>query len=155
MSAFAHKDYRRHVGRLAYIAADRLDLQYTAKSLARYLSSPCEHDVVCLKRAFRYIKGIPRLEYIINPTKAPNVLSVYSDSDWASDAVSRRSTSGCIVSIEGSTLAHFSRTQPTIALSSTEAEISAIVSSSAEGLSLQNILALLVVLWFTQTRKRL
>jgi hypothetical protein len=44
------------------------------------------------------------------------------------------------VSIQGSTLAHFSRTQPTIALSSTEAEISAIVSSSAEGLSLQNIL---------------
>ena len=58
---------------------------------------------------------------------------VYVDSDWAGNT-DRKSTSGGLISLEGSGVKHWSRTQKTRALSSGEAEYAALVSGCAEGL---------------------
>jgi len=141
LSPAMHTEYRKHVGRLAYIALDRLDLQYTSKHLARALASPTELDFTSLKRAFRYLLYRPTLKYIISPTTVPTQLDVYTDSDWGSCKKSRRSTSGCIACVQGCVLSHYSRTQATIALSSAEAELTSCVSAAAEGLFLQSVFA--------------
>ena len=46
----------------------------------------------------------------------------YTDVDWAGNAADRRSTSGYTFSLESAAIAWSSKKQPTVALSSTEAE---------------------------------
>ena len=46
----------------------------------------------------------------------------YSDADWADSSYDRRSTSGYVFSFGSSTVSWSSKKQPTVALSSTEAE---------------------------------
>ena len=64
----------------------------------------------------------------------------YVDSDWAGCNKTRKSTSGSIVQILGSTVVHSSRTQATVALSSGEAELYAIGQGVNEALFLKNLI---------------
>ena len=65
---------------------------------------------------------------------------VFTDSDWAGCTKTRRSTSGGVVTHGGHWLGHWSRTQPTIALSSGEAELNASNLGGSEGIGLVNII---------------
>ena len=69
----------------------------------------------------------------------PAALWVFTDSDWAGCTKSRKSTSGGVATYGGHWLGHWSRTQPTIALSSGEAELNASNMGGSEGLGLKNI----------------
>ena len=59
---------------------------------------------------------------------------VYTDSDWAGDTRTRKSTSGGCIMRGGHLVSHWSRTQQNIALSSAEAEFNGICKASAGGL---------------------
>ena len=56
----------------------------------------------------------------------------YSDSDWAGDIDTRRSTSGYVFKIGDSIVNWCSKRQPTVAKSSTEAEYVALSAASQE-----------------------
>ena len=88
------------------------------------------------KRVFRYLKktisfglayrssvSIPGMPEIL-----PNTLWGYVDSDWAGCPDSRRSTSGFVFMLNGAAISWRSKRQPTIALSTAEAEF---ISASA------------------------
>ena len=66
-------------------------------------------------------------------------LWIFTDSDWAGCTRSRRSTSGGVATYGGHWIGHWSRTQPTIALSSGEAELNASNVGGSEGIGLKNI----------------
>ena len=57
---------------------------------------------------------------------------MYSDSDWAGCVKTRRSTSGGVLLHGKHLVHHWSSTQATVALSSAEAELNAIVKGMAE-----------------------
>ena len=63
-------------------------------------------------------------------------LEVYTDSDWASDQTSRKSTSGAVIMAEGMRLHAHSRGQASVALSSCEAEVIAASEGIKEALLL-------------------
>ena len=65
----------------------------------------------------------------------------YCDSDWASSDESRRSTTGNCFTMNkyGSTISWKSRRQPTVALSSTEAEYSGLLACTQEALYLKQL----------------
>ena len=67
-------------------------------------------------------------------------LDVFSDSDWAGDKKTRRSTSGGVASICGGGIKSWASTQGSIALSSGEAEYYAMVKAAAEGLGIQTLM---------------
>ena len=67
-------------------------------------------------------------------------LEVYTDSDWASDQVTRKSTSGAVIMAEGMRLHAHSRGQASVALSSCEAEVMAASEGIKEALLLQEVL---------------
>ena len=67
-------------------------------------------------------------------------LEVYTDSDWASDQVTRKSTSGAVIMAEGMRLHAHSRGQASVALSSCEAEVVAASEGIKEALLLQEVL---------------
>ena len=70
-------------------------------------------------RVLRYIKGT--LDYGINYGEGDTLIG-YCDSDWGGDRDSRKSISGYCFSLGSGPFSWSSKKQPTVALSSTEAE---------------------------------
>ena len=67
-------------------------------------------------------------------------LHAYADSDWATCTKTRRSLSGTIVQLAGGTIAYKTKLQPTVALSSTEAEFMAACDTGKMILFIRSIL---------------
>jgi hypothetical protein len=76
----------------------------------------------------------------IPKSKQPNRLHAYVDSDWGSDRSHRRSVTGIAIMMAGGVIAYKSKYQPTIALSSTEAEFTAAAEAGKTTLYLRSIL---------------
>ena len=62
----------------------------------------------------------------------PKFVNVYTDSDWASQPTTWKSTSGGVVEWGNATLTAWSRTQQTVSLSSAEAKLYALTTGMAE-----------------------
>merc|ERR1712218_248472 len=102
----------------------------------RKLSSPSVEDEAALKRVARYLVGRPRTVSIFRYGDRSMSLIVEGDSDHAGCARTRKSTSGGIIRWGAHILKWWSKTQPTIALSSGDAELAALVKSTSEGLGM-------------------
>ena len=100
-----------------------------------------------LKRLLRYVKGTEDMSTVFemrdnNDRRGQTVkrLEVYTDSDWASDQVSRKSTSCAVIVAEGMRLHAHSRVQASVAWSSCEAEVMAASEGIKKALLLQEVL---------------
>lgn len=67
-------------------------------------------------------------------------LSAYSDADWAGDRDDRRSTGAYVFCIGAGAISWSAKRQPTIALSSLEAEYMALTQASKEALWIKRLL---------------
>ena len=108
--------------RLSNLAQDRLDLAETAKHLAQRMSEPREFDFVPLKRAVRYRVRTPKAALRYLRQKHVDMITVFVDSDFAGDPVSRKSTTGLVAQICNRTVKSGSTLQSLTALSVGEAE---------------------------------
>ena len=124
--------------RLSYLAQDRLDLAETAKHVTQRMSEPREFDFVSLKRAARYLVGKPKAALRDRRQKHVDWITVFVDSDFAGDPVSRKSTTGLVAQIGNHTVKSGSTLQNLTALSVGEAEFYAVVKGQV-GLSLRSI----------------
>ena len=100
-----------------------------------------------LKRLLRYVKSTEDMSTVFemrdNSDRREQLvkrLEVYTDSDWASDQGTRKSTSGAVIMAEGMRLHAHSRGQASVALSSCEAEVMAASEGIKEALLLQEVL---------------
>ena len=125
-------EYRALAARLNYLALDRMDLQFTAKLVSRHMANPVEHDWLAMKRVARYLVGKPRFTQVLVWQDPPHQLLAYSDSDWAGDKLSRKSTSGGLVMAGSHVIKSWSSTQQVVALSSGEAELYALIKTAAQ-----------------------
>ena len=145
LSTEEHSQYRWAVGKLQWMTYTRPDISYATKELARALQQPTTADQQKLKHLLRYIKGTKDYKQIIRPTvkipaKAIPDINVYVDSDWAGCPTTRRSTTGILITLLGTTINYGSRTQATIALLSAEAELYAINTGATEALHIRSLL---------------
>jgi hypothetical protein len=133
--------FRGLAARANYIAQDRVDVQYAAKELCREMSSPVASSWSRLKRLARYLLEYPGAEwrYPMEEEFRAEVVEAYSDSDWAGCKVTRKSTSGGMLVIDGCCLRSWSSTQATVATSSGEAELYALVKASSEALGFKAV----------------
>ena len=124
--------------RLSYLTQDRLDLAESAKHLARRMSEPREFDFVPLKRAARYLVG--KLKAALRSRKQKHVdkITVFVDSDFAGDPVSKKSTTGSMAQIGNHTVKSGSTLWSLTALSVGEAELYAVVKGGQVGQSLRS-----------------
>ena len=131
--------YRALSARLLYLSLDRPEVSFAAKELCLPFAHPTRAGVDALKRAARFLVGMPRLVWHL-PFQAPtDDLNVYVDTDVGGCQATRRSTSGGIAMRGKHPLKHWSLTQSTIALSSGEAELSGICRGASIALGLQSI----------------
>ena len=120
-------DYKSVQGELQYAATwTRPDIAYAVSQTARYMSNPQLHHLQALKQILRYLSstkdlGIRYSAQQDDDNSSPR-LSCFSDSDWANDPTDRRSVSGKLVKLSGGPIVGSSKKQPTVSLSSTEAE---------------------------------
>lgn len=136
--------YREAVGSLIYLATcTRPDLSFVIGKLSQHFAEPSEEHWNTVKHVFRYLKGTTNYGLCFKKDdKSQLGLVVHSDADWASDASDRRSTTGYCASLStGSSLISWkSRKQPTVALSTCEAEYIALASAIQECMYLQQLL---------------
>ena len=135
-----HTAFRGAAARANYLALDRLDLQFGAKEICRWMASPTELSWTALKRLCRFLVGLPRLVYRY-PWQEANSVEVYSDTDWSGCPITRKSTSGGCIMIGAHVLKTWSSTIASVALSSGEAEFYGVVRASGMGLGFQSLLA--------------
>jgi hypothetical protein len=115
------KTFQSLVGGLLYATISCWDIQYAVGCVSWYLTNPQLEHLLVAKNILRYLKGT--LDYaILYSTLDSGKLTVFSDVDWGGDKDSRRSTSGILYKLGSAPISWSSNLQPTIALSSTEAE---------------------------------
>ena len=115
---------------------DRPDICYETRELRHCVSQPTRAAVGALKRRVRYLSGRPRLVWKFGHQHDPQVLTTFVDTDFAGCHQTRRSTSGGAALRGGHLIKHWVHTQPTVALSSAEAELGGICRGASQGLGL-------------------
>lgn len=131
--------YRQMVGCLMYLAASRPDLMYAISLISRYMENPSQTHMGAVKRILRYVKGTINLG-VHYKKNGGNVLEAYSDSDYAGDLDTRRSTTGYVCFLSGAAISWSSKRQPVVTLSTTEAEFVAAASCACQVVWLRRIL---------------
>lgn len=129
---FDQSIYREAVGSLTYLmVCTRPDIAYAVGQVAQFNHQPKLVNWVALKRILCYLKGTPK-HGIIYKHSSHSVLVAYSDSDYAGDIISRRSTSGYLLLLNGGPISRASRRQQCVSLSTTEAEYEAMCETTKE-----------------------
>jgi hypothetical protein len=134
------RTYRGLAARLNYLAQDRPDLKFAALRASRNMSGPFERDFEILKRVGRYLITRPRAACLYKWQNSSKNVWVCTDSDWAGDKKTRKSTTGGCLWHGSHILKVWAKTQHAISLSSAEAELYAAVHGTAEGLGVQSLL---------------
>ena len=132
--------YQSIVGSLMYAAtATRPDISFAVGVLSKFCSKPTASHFTAAKRV-RYLKGTPDLALKFVKS-VDGTLTGYSDADWAGDLDDRHSTSGNLFIMAGGTISWTSKKQPTVSLSTAEAEYMALSTATQEAIWLRRLLA--------------
>ncbi len=103
------------------------------------MSAPPEGSWSSLKRLCRYLVGMPRLVFHYG-WQSSSGLDVYSDTGWGGCKLSRKSTSGGCILHGTHLLKSWSSTQPSVSLSSGEAEFYGVLKAAGAGLGMQSLM---------------
>jgi hypothetical protein len=132
--------YSSMVGSLMYLAiTTRPDLAYYTGELAKYMTGPTVQHWVAAKGVLRYLAGTKSLG-ITYARSGNDKLIGYGDADYAGDPDTRRSTTGYVFTLNGGAVSWKSTRQPTVALSTTEAEYMAAAHAAKEALWFRKLL---------------
>jgi hypothetical protein len=132
--------YQSIVGALLYLAINtRPDIAYSVNSLARFNSCPTYQSCKAAIRVLCYVRDTSNLG--LNFCSEDLDLKCLSDSDWAGDVDSRRSTTGYVVFAAGAPISWCSKLQSTVAISSMEAEYMAAFFAVQEVVWLKGVLS--------------
>ncbi|XP_074293395.1 secreted RxLR effector protein 161-like [Silene latifolia] len=131
--------YRRIVGRLIYLTITRPDLVYSVHILSQFVNEPRKEHLDALIRVVRYIKGTPSKGIIISKSSELHLYG-FSDSDWGTCPMTRRSLTGYFVALGDTPISWKAKKQATVAKSSAEAEYRAMAGVTSELLWLKAFL---------------
>ncbi|KAM6514095.1 hypothetical protein FALCPG4_18898 [Fusarium falciforme] len=131
--------YAKAIGSLMYLMlGTRPDIAFAVSLCSRHLGNPTNEHQTAVKRIFRYLKGSQNLELVYQGKLQP--LLGYTDSDWAGDLETRKSTSGYVFNLGTGAISWSSKRQRTVALSSCEAEYMGQTGAAKEAVWLRNLL---------------
>ena len=134
-----HYHYSELVGSLLYLSVcTRPDISQAVGVLARHMAKPSMEHWTAAKAVLRYIAGT--LDCGITFRQSNTAVAGYSDADYAGDTDTRRSTTGFVFILNGGAITWSSKLQPTVAVSTTEAEYMAAAQAVREALWLKKLL---------------
>ena len=144
----SHKHYRKTVRMLRWLEAQRPDIMFDVKNVSEILQSPKYRHRQQVKRIVRYLAGtrdsVQKIEVnsevFANKSANEHSLVGWSDTDFAGNVESRRSTSYAVPRLNGAVIHTHSCEQTLIATSTAEAEMYGILSVTFEGFSIRLLL---------------
>ncbi|GJS52313.1 hypothetical protein Tco_0625675 [Tanacetum coccineum] len=113
--------YRSMIGSLMYLTFSRLDIMFLVCACSRFQVQPKVSHLNAVKRIFRYLKGQPNLG-LWYPKDSPFILEAFSDSDYASASLDKKSTTGGCQFLGSIFISWQCKKQTVVANSTTEAE---------------------------------
>lgn len=132
--------YSQLIGSLMYLSVcTRPDIAQAVEALARHMAKPTVAHWQAAKGVLRYISGTANYGITFGGTGDIR-LEAYCDADYAGDIDTRRSTTGYVFILSGGAISWSSRLQPTVAVSTTEAEYMAAAYAIKEALWLRTLL---------------
>jgi hypothetical protein len=125
--------YREAVGSIMYLmVCTRPDIAYAVGQVAQHCNKPKPAHWMAVRRILAYLRGTSNYGISYSPTASANQLVAYSDSDYAGDTETRRSTTGYLLMCNAGPLTWASRRQQCVSLSTTEAEYIAMCETTKE-----------------------
>ena len=110
------KPYQSAVGSLMYaMLGTRPDIAFAVSVVSRYASNPTDTHHSAVKRIFRYLRAT--VQWHLTYKGPLEDLVGYTDSDWAGDHGTRKSTSGYVYNLGSGAISWSSKRQATVALS--------------------------------------
>ena len=127
--------YREIIGSLMFLASvSRPDIAYSVNYLSRFLNAYDRTHWNAAKRVLSYVSGTINYGILYDGNgKYGNVVG-YSDSDFAGDILTRRSTSGFLFMLSYGPISWFSQRQRMVTLSTTESEYVAASEATKEAI---------------------
>jgi hypothetical protein len=113
--------YRHIVGSLIYMTITRPDLSYGVGMVSQFMQTPRKPHLDVVRHILRYIKHTLQCG-IFYEAKSQLQVHGYTNANWADNVLDRRLTSGFMFSFGSGDVSWSSKKQPTVALSSMEAE---------------------------------
>lgn len=124
--------FQQVIGSLLYIMlGTRPDIAFAVVKLSQFAANPTEDHLNRALYICRYLIGTSNYALVYDG-KSDGGLVAYADSDWASDPITRKSTTGYLVKLAKGVFSWNSRAQKSIALSSTEAEYMSLSDTSRQ-----------------------
>ncbi|KAL2230674.1 UNVERIFIED_CONTAM: Retrovirus-related Pol polyprotein from transposon RE2, partial [Sesamum indicum] len=131
--------YRRLVGRLLYLGFTRPEISYATQQLSQHIQHPCEQHWNAAMYLIRYLRGT-HSSGLLFPANNDFKLRAYSDADWASCQLTRRSTTGYCIMLGTSPVSWKTKKQNTVSRSSAEVEYRSMASTVCEITWINNVL---------------
>ncbi|KAJ4703754.1 Retrovirus-related Pol polyprotein from transposon TNT 1-94 [Melia azedarach] len=150
--AFAPKSVKEkeYMSRVPYASAigslmsamvcSRPDLAQSVSVVSRFMGEPGKEHWQAVKRIFRYLKGTFDVGLIYGGD-TQCLVTGFSDSDYAGDVDSRGSMTGYVFTLGSSVVSWKATLQPTVTLSTTEAEYMALTKAAKEGIWLKGLVS--------------
>jgi len=126
------------VGSLLYAATvTRPDTAFAVQRLGRHLQAAGDAHWLAAKRVLRYLEGT---RYTCTKySDSSSELVSFCGAGLGEDLDTRSSTAACVFMLSGGAVSWASRLQPTVALSTTEAECTAICAAVQEAVCLRRL----------------
>ncbi|XP_074366216.1 secreted RxLR effector protein 161-like [Apium graveolens] len=132
--------FKSLIGSLRYLTFTRPDNMYAVGMVSRYMEKPKQDHFMAAKRILRYIKGTLDQGLFYMHSQNSKLVG-YSDSDYGGDLDDGKSTSGYVFHIGSAIFSWSSKKQPTVALSTCEAEYIAAATCACQAKWLGYILS--------------
>lgn len=133
--------YAELIGALLYISVcTRPDLTQAVNMLARFMAKPTKLHWDAAMSVLRYLCKSGDVGIVYGGGDSVDEPVAYSDADYASDLTSRRSTTGYVFVVNGGAVSWMSKLQPTVAVSTAEAEYMAASAAVKEALWMRKLL---------------
>ena len=128
----SNRQYLSLVGALNYLATcTRPDIAFAVSYLSRFSAIPTVPLWQAAKRVLLYLRTHSTLGLTYTHS-SDYAFTVFSDSSYAEDVVDRKSQTGFAVLASGSLVNWMSKRQPTVAISTSEAEYQALAQAARE-----------------------
>ncbi|XP_071939680.1 secreted RxLR effector protein 161-like [Coffea arabica] len=131
--------YSSAVGSWMYaMVCIRPDLAYAVSVISRFMANPGKEHWLAVKRIFRYLRGTSDVGLIYRGD-TECLVTGYSNSDYAGDVDSRMSMTDYVFNLGCFVVSWKATLQPTVTLSTTEAEYMALTEAAKEGIWLKGL----------------
>jgi hypothetical protein len=131
--------YQKGIGCLLFLASNtRPDLSFAATYLSQFRKNPSQEHWIAFKHVLRYLRGT--MDMRLTYARTGKALQMFTYADWGSDVSDRRSFSGGVSILEGGAVNWYCRKQPSVSLSTSEAELIALSEISKEAIWFKNFM---------------